>query len=75
MSQWDEWHTTVELTGTLCELCDFELAHQALRKLDEREMDALYSAVLDFKALCKRHPLSCPSFEAWIEQKALEVER
>ena len=74
MSQWDEWHTKVELSGTLCEPYDFQVAYQALQKLSEREASAFYSAVLDFKALCKKHLIDHP-FEQWVEQKALEAER
>ena len=75
MSVWNDWHTTVELTGSLCEPHDFEIVHQALQKLDEHEVKALYLAALDFVVLCVKHPIAHPSFAEWVTQQALEVER
>ena len=73
MSQWDDWLTTIELSGRLCEPYDFRVAHQALQKLSEREVDAFYSAVLDFKVLCEKRKFDHPSFEQWIAQRAEEA--
>jgi len=76
VSQWDDWHTTVELTGRLCEQYDFRVAHQVLQRLDEHEVYALYCCALDFRVLCERLQ-NDSTFVDWVAQKAgvQEVER